>query len=66
MKNKVNINNPKTKLPKLAVIKKVLANKTLNKGRVLSQLNNIKENLKNNKQNYFVNTAGFKKLLKKL
>lgn len=44
----------------------LFTNKTLNKGRVLSQLNNIKENLKNNKQNYFVNTAGFKKLLKKL
>jgi len=44
----------------------LFANKTLNKGRILSQLNNIKENLKNNKQNYFVNTAGFKKLLKNL
>ncbi len=40
--------------------------KYLNKGKILNQLSNIKSNLKNNKQNYFVNTAGFKKLLKSL
>ncbi len=44
----------------------LFANKTLNKGKILDQLNNVKHNLKNNKQNYFVNTAGFKKLLKKM
>lgn len=38
----------------------------LKKGKILNQLNNIKQNLKNNKQNYFVNTAGFKKLLQEL
>ena len=38
--------------------------KYLNKGKILNQLKNIKKNLKRNKQNYFVNTAGFKKLLK--
>src|SRR3989338_11330354 len=40
--------------------------KYLNKGKILNQLNNIKQKLKRNKQNYFVNTAGFKKLLKSL
>lgn len=44
----------------------LFANKTLTKGKILNQLNNIKCSLKNNKQNYFVNTAGFKELLKKL
>lgn len=38
--------------------------KHLNKGKILSQLTNIKINLGNNKQNYFVNTAGFKELFK--
>jgi hypothetical protein len=42
----------------------LLANpRYLNKGKILNQLNNIKQNLKNNNQNYFVNTAGFNKLL---
>lgn len=42
----------------------LLANKkNLSKGKVYNQINSIKQNLKNNKQNYFVNTAGFKKLL---
>ena len=40
--------------------------KYLGKGKILNQLKNIKQNLKLNKQNYFVNTAGFKKLLKEL
>lgn len=40
--------------------------KYLSKGKILNQLKNIKRNLKRNKQNYFVNTAGFKKLLKEL
>ncbi len=40
--------------------------KYLNKGKILNQLTNIKQNLKQNKQNYFVNTAGFKKLIKEL
>ena len=40
--------------------------KYLNKGKILSQFKNIKQNLRRNKQNYFVNTAGFKKLLKDL
>ncbi len=40
--------------------------KYLNKGKILNQLENIKQNLKRNEQNYFVNTAGFKKLLKEL
>ena len=39
--------------------------KYLNKGKILNQLKNIKENLRRNKQNYFVNTAGFKKLFDK-
>ncbi len=44
----------------------LLSNKKLNKGKILNQLNSIKLNLKNNKYNYFVNTAGFKKLIKSL
>lgn len=40
--------------------------KYLNRGKILSQLLNIKQNLKRNAQNYFVNTAGFKKLLSEL
>jgi len=40
--------------------------KYLKKGKILNQLKNIKQNLKRNKQNYFVNTAGFKKLFKEL
>jgi hypothetical protein len=40
--------------------------KYLSKGKILNQLKNIKQNLRRNKQNYFVNTAGFKKLLKEL
>ena len=38
--------------------------KYLHKGKILNQINSIKENLTKNKQNYFVNTAGFKKLIK--
>jgi len=37
--------------------------KYLSKGKISNQLKNIKQNLNRNKQNYFVNTAGFKKLL---
>ena len=44
----------------------LFANKTLNKEKILNQLNNIKHNLKNNKQNYFLNTVGFKKLLEEI
>ncbi len=40
--------------------------KYLNKGKILNQLTNIKHNLKHNKQNYFVNTAGFNKILETL
>jgi len=40
--------------------------KYLNRGKILSQLTNIKQNLDRNKQNYFINTAGFKKILKEL
>lgn len=40
--------------------------KYLNKGKILNQLKNIKLNLSRNKQNYFVNTNGFKKLLQEL
>jgi hypothetical protein len=39
------------------------AKKDLKDGKILTQLNNIKESLKHNKTNYFVNTAGFKKLI---
>ncbi|MBU1132213.1 hypothetical protein KKC32_03130 [Patescibacteria group bacterium] len=35
-------------------------------GKIFNQVKNIKRNLNKNKQNYFVNTAGFKKLLKEL
>lgn len=35
-------------------------------GKIRTQLLNIKKSLKNNKNNYFVNTAGFIKLLEKL
>lgn len=38
--------------------------KRLNGGKILSQLKNIKYNLSQNKQNYFVNTAGFQKIFK--
>lgn len=38
----------------------------LKAGKILTQINNIKRNLKINKGNYFVNTAGFQELLKKL
>jgi len=37
--------------------------KYLRKGKILNQINSIKENLKKNKQNYFVNTAGLKELI---
>ncbi|MBU2264966.1 hypothetical protein KJ784_02140, partial [Patescibacteria group bacterium] len=40
--------------------------KYLNKGKILNQITNIKQSLERNKQNFFVNTAGFKKLLKEL
>ncbi len=40
--------------------------KYLNRGKILNQLIGIKENLKKNPQNYFVNTAGFKKMIKDL
>ena len=40
--------------------------KFLNKGKILNQIQSIKHNLRTNKQNYFVNTAGFKRLLDKL
>lgn len=37
-----------------------------NRGKIANQLINIRQNLERNKQNYFVNTAGFKKILKEL
>ena len=40
--------------------------KYLKKGKILNQLKNIKQSLNRNKQNYFVNSIGFKKLLKEL
>lgn len=40
--------------------------KYLNKGKILNQLTNIEHNLKRTGENYFVNTAGFKKLIKGL
>jgi len=40
--------------------------KYLKKGKIVNQLKNIRQNLKRNKQNYFVNTNGFNKLLKEL
>lgn len=36
----------------------------LSKGKILNQITNIKTNLEKNKQNYFVNTAGFNELIK--
>ncbi len=36
--------------------------KYFSKGKVFTQLNNIKNNLKSNKKNFFVNTKGFEKL----
>lgn len=41
-------------------------NKYLTKGKILKQINGIRDSLKINKQNYFVNTAGFKELFKTL
>ena len=38
--------------------------KYLGKGKILNQITNIKNNLEKNKQNYFVNTAGFNELMK--
>lgn len=35
-------------------------------GKIFYQIKNIKENLKNNKNNYFVNTFGFEQLIKSL
>ncbi len=40
--------------------------KYLNKGKILNQLKSIRQNLRQNNQNYFVNTAGFKKMLGEL
>lgn len=40
--------------------------KYLKKGKILNQFKNIRQNLKRNKQNYFVNTSGFNRLLKDL
>lgn len=40
--------------------------KHLNKGKILTQLTNIRQTLKRNEQNYFINTAGFKKLFEGL
>lgn len=40
--------------------------KYIKKGKISNQLKNIKQNLNRNKQNYFINTSGFKKLLKEL
>ncbi|MBU1037050.1 hypothetical protein KKF32_03360 [Patescibacteria group bacterium] len=37
--------------------------KYLKKGKILNQLKNIKQNLRKNRQNYFVNTKGFKELI---
>jgi len=45
----------------------LFANKRyLKKGKILNQLKNIQKNLRQNSQNYFLNTSGFKKLLKEL
>lgn len=41
-------------------------NKHLTKGKISKQINGIRDSLKINKQNYFVNTAGFKELFKTL
>lgn len=42
------------------------AGKHPKKGKIYEQFNSINKSLKKNKKNYFVNTAGFKKLLKEL
>ncbi len=45
----------------------LLANQSqIGNNKTTTQLANIKQNLKSNKQNYFVNTAGFEKLLRSL
>ncbi|MCL5006855.1 MAG: hypothetical protein M1153_01800 [Patescibacteria group bacterium] len=41
----------------------LLASNTLKKGKTLTQLEKIKDNLNKNKKNYFVNTFGFKELI---
>jgi len=41
----------------------LFAKKDMNNGKILTQLKNIKKYLDMNPQNYFVNTAGFKKLI---
>ena len=41
----------------------LFANEDLNDGKILTQLENIKKYLGLNPQNYFVNTAGFKRLI---
>jgi len=41
-------------------------NDSLREGKILNQFKNIKKHLEKNKQNYFVNTGGFKKLLEEL
>lgn len=38
--------------------------KNLTKGKIFNQITNINKNLQENKQNYFINTAGFRELLK--
>lgn len=48
------------------VYSNAFARQNLRDGKILTQVNNIKENLKHNKTNYFVNTAGFKEFLSKL
>ncbi|MFA5127667.1 MAG: hypothetical protein WC457_01510 [Patescibacteria group bacterium] len=40
--------------------------KSMNKGKILNQLDNIEQNLRRNKQNFFINTAGFNKFLGEL
>ncbi|MEA1986022.1 MAG: hypothetical protein U9N76_00860 [Candidatus Marinimicrobia bacterium] len=44
----------------------LLADKRIKEGKVFSQREKIIENLRKNENNYFVNTKGFKKLLKSL
>lgn len=41
----------------------LFANKNFKKGKIFEQLNSIRISLKKNEGNYFVNTAGFKKLV---
>jgi len=41
----------------------LLADETIKKGKTFEQREKIKTNLEKNKQNYFINTIGFKKLL---